>query len=133
MKLTWFFFFAFFYQLLKVPYRSFIASTATSSRVLHVPQLMVHSAIHVHNFNAQDVSTESNNLGSHCQRPNIKMGIYFSQKIGLKKKEQIIIASIFISSVLCLILWTKRLLSWLETEKFYQDKLFPASLYFWVH
>ena len=47
---------------------------------------MVHSAIHVHNFIAQDISIESNNLGSHCQRPNINIGIYFSQNRIKKKK-----------------------------------------------
>ena len=47
---------------------------------------MVHSAIHVHNFIAQDISIESNNLGSHCQMPNINIGIYFSQNRIKKKK-----------------------------------------------
>lgn len=131
MRLSWFFFH--FLSAFKSSLQKFYCFHCNFFKSIACAQLMVHSAIHVHNFIAQDISIESNNLGSHCQRPNIKMGIYFSQKNRIKKKRPIIIASIFISIVLCLILWTKRLWSWLEIEKFYQEKLFPASLYFWVH
>lgn len=132
MRLSWFFFH--FLSAFKSSLQKFYCFHCNFFKSIACAQLMVHSAIHVHNFIAQDISIESNNLGSHCERPNIKIGIYFSQKNRIKKKKgTIIIASIFLSIVLRLILWTKRLWSWLEIEKFYQEKLFPASLYFWVH
>lgn len=81
-----------FYQLLNVPYEDIIVSTAASSRVWHMPQLMVYSGIHVHNSWAFlpkiKVLKVSNNSGFHCQRLNVKKKkgeFIFHRRIGQKR------------------------------------------------
>lgn len=85
MRLSWFFFH--FLSAFKSSLQKFYCFQCNFFKSIACAQLMVHSAIHVHNFIAQDISIKNNNLGSHCQKPNIKMGIYFSQKNRIKKKK----------------------------------------------